>query len=451
MLVALLLSTWIGLLVTALVLRALLRGAMRRGRGAMNRLRQPLGLPVGHAAVRADGHAGCLRAGVCRLRRLGHAALGQPGAVVGGAVLALLLHASGTPYPTYFSGAQFIHFLLGPGGGGAGLAAVAAACRTAPHVPGVLLLAALAGGAAASGSAVAIGWAVGLPGEVMASLAPKSVTAPVAMGIAEQLGGIPALAAVFAVLTGLVGAVTAKYLLDACACSQPAVRGFALGTASHGIGAARALQVHPDAGAYAGAGLGLQAVLAALLMPWHAAVLTSPATFSCKPTWPPSSKARATAQEAEAILRKCVHCGFCTATCPTYQLLGDELDGPRGRIYLMKQVLEGAPVTRKHAAAPGPLPDLPQLRDHLPQRRAVRPPGGHRPQDRRRARRTPRGEKAVRWLLKAGPDLAAVRPGDEAGAAGAPAAAGGAEGQGAGARRRAGRTSGPRARTSARC
>lgn len=51
-------------------------------------------------------------------------------------------------------------------------------------------------------------------------------------------------------------------------------------------------------------------------------------------------------KEAEAILRKCVHCGFCTATCPTYQLLGDELDGPRGRIYLMKQVLEGQPVTR---------------------------------------------------------------------------------------------------------
>ena len=52
-------------------------------------------------------------------------------------------------------------------------------------------------------------------------------------------------------------------------------------------------------------------------------------------------------QEAEAILRKCVHCGFCTATCPTYQLLGDELDGPRGRIYLIKQVLEGAEPTRK--------------------------------------------------------------------------------------------------------
>ena len=52
-------------------------------------------------------------------------------------------------------------------------------------------------------------------------------------------------------------------------------------------------------------------------------------------------------REAEEILRKCVHCGFCTATCPTYQLLGDELDGPRGRIYLIKQVLEGQPATAR--------------------------------------------------------------------------------------------------------
>ena len=52
-------------------------------------------------------------------------------------------------------------------------------------------------------------------------------------------------------------------------------------------------------------------------------------------------------EEARAIVRKCVHCGFCNATCPTYQLLGDELDGPRGRIYLIKQVLEGTPATRR--------------------------------------------------------------------------------------------------------
>jgi len=128
-------------------------------------------------------------------------------------------------------------------------------------------LAALVGGAAASGSAVLLGWALGLPLGVLASLAPKSVTAPVAMGIAEQLGGIPALAAVLAVLTGLVGTVCGKYLFDALRISRPDVRGFALGTASHGIGAARAMQVHPVAGAYAALALGLQVILGALLLP----------------------------------------------------------------------------------------------------------------------------------------------------------------------------------------
>ena len=180
--------------------------------------------------------------------------------------LALLLGVTDTPYPVYFSGAQFIHFLLGP-------AVVALAWplwqrRVAlRRHAAALLLAGLAGGVVASGSAVVIGWAVGLPPEVIASLAPKSVTAPVAMGLAVQLGGIPALAAVFAVLTGLVGAVTAQGLLSLVRVHHPAVQGFALGTVSHGIGAARALQVHPEAGAYAALALGLQVLLAALLLP----------------------------------------------------------------------------------------------------------------------------------------------------------------------------------------
>ena len=181
-------------------------------------------------------------------------------------VLAGLLAATGTAYPSYFAGAQFIHFLLGP-------AVVALAWpmwqrRAELRQRGLALgLAALLGGGAAAGSAVLLGWALGLPPEVLASLAPKSVTAPVAMGIAEQLGGIPALAAVLAVLTGLVGTVCAKYLFDALGITRPDVRGFALGTASHGIGAARALQVHPVAGAYAALALGLQVVLGALLLP----------------------------------------------------------------------------------------------------------------------------------------------------------------------------------------
>jgi putative effector of murein hydrolase len=186
--------------------------------------------------------------------------------------LGAVLLITGTPYPTYFAGAQFVHVLLGP-------AVVALAWplwlrRGELRARGpALVLAAFIGGAAAAGSAVALGWALGLPEDVVRSLAPKSVTAPVAMGIAERLGGIPALAAVFAVLTGMTGALSAKFLFDALGLRDWAVRGFALGTASHGIGAARALQVHPDAGAYAGIALGLQVLLAALLMPLVARLL----------------------------------------------------------------------------------------------------------------------------------------------------------------------------------
>jgi predicted murein hydrolase (TIGR00659 family) len=181
-------------------------------------------------------------------------------------VLAALLTLSDTPYPTYFAGAQFIHFLLGP-------AVVALAWPLwqrrleVRQRAGAIVVAACIGGTAAGLSAVGVGYALGLPLEVILSLAPKSVTAPVAMGIAEKIGGIPALAAVFAVLTGLVGAVSGKYVFDLLRIQSLAVRGFALGTAAHGIGAARALQVHPDAGAYAGLALGLQVLLASLLMP----------------------------------------------------------------------------------------------------------------------------------------------------------------------------------------
>ncbi|MFN3738587.1 glycolate oxidase subunit GlcF [Hydrogenophaga sp.] len=111
---------------------------------------------------------------------------------------------------------------------------------------------------------------------------------------------------------------------------------------------------------------------------------------------------RADGRAAEAILRKCVHCGFCTATCPTYQLLGDELDGPRGRIYLIKQVLEGAEPTRK-------------TQQHLDRCLTCRncestcPSGvdyghlvdiGRAIVDEKVPR--PAGERAVRWLLKEG-------------------------------------------------
>ena len=184
--------------------------------------------------------------------------------------LATVLLSTGVSYPTYFAGAQFIHFLLGP-------AVVALAWplwerRVALRKRwGGLLLAALAGGTAASVSALALGWAVGLPVDVVLSLAPKSVTAPVAMGIADKIGGNASLAAVFAVVTGLVGALSGKTLFALLGIGNDTTgwmaRGFAMGTAAHGIGAARALQVHPDAGAWAALALGLQVVTASLLIP----------------------------------------------------------------------------------------------------------------------------------------------------------------------------------------
>jgi putative effector of murein hydrolase len=180
--------------------------------------------------------------------------------------IGLLLVVTRTPYPTYFAGAQFVHVLLGP-------AVVALAWplwlrgQELRSRGVILVVAGLAGGIAAGGSAVVLGWALDLPGDILRSLVPKSVTAPVAMGIAERTGGVPALAAVFAVITGMTGALSAKYLFDLLRIDSWAVRGFALGTASHGIGAARALQVDPDAGAYAGIALGLQVLLASLLVP----------------------------------------------------------------------------------------------------------------------------------------------------------------------------------------
>jgi predicted murein hydrolase (TIGR00659 family) len=185
-------------------------------------------------------------------------------------VIAGVLLATGVPYPTYFAGAQFIHFLLGPA-----VVALGWPLWQRRHALRArwfrILLAALLGGAAASGSALGLAMLVGLPSEVVLSLAPKSVTAPVAMGIAEKIGGIPALAAVFAVVTGLVGALSGKYLFGWLRIPTDAdgwaARGFALGTAAHGLGAARAIQVNADAGAYAGLALGLQVLLSALLLP----------------------------------------------------------------------------------------------------------------------------------------------------------------------------------------
>lgn len=182
------------------------------------------------------------------------------------ALIAGALTLTHTPYSTYFTGAQFIHFLLGPATVALALPLYAqfgklkAAWRA-------LLLALLAGSATAAGSAVLIAWALGAGPVTLRSMAPKSVTMPIAMGIAEKIGGLPSLTAVLVVSTGIIGAVLAKYILDALRIADHAARGFAVGVAAHGIGTARAFQVSEEAGAFAGLGMGLNGVLTPLLVP----------------------------------------------------------------------------------------------------------------------------------------------------------------------------------------
>ncbi len=182
------------------------------------------------------------------------------------ALLVALLVTTGTPYATYFDGAQFVHFLLGP-------ATVALAVPLYAQFGKLkrlalpLSVALLAGSLTAIASAVGIGWMFGASRETLLSLAPKSVTTPIAMGIAEKLGGLPTLTAVLVVSTGIIGAVSAKYVLNTLRVSDHAVRGFAVGTAAHGIGTARAFQVSEEAGAFAGLAMGLNGLATAILFP----------------------------------------------------------------------------------------------------------------------------------------------------------------------------------------
>jgi predicted murein hydrolase (TIGR00659 family) len=182
-------------------------------------------------------------------------------------MLASVLTLTGTPYSTYFEGAQFVHFLLGPA-----TVALAVPLIEQWHRLRRLwwpLLAGLACGTLAGTlSALALGRWLGASDATLASLAPKSVTTPVAMGIAEQLGGLPSLTAVLVVCTGIVGAATARFLFDAMGIQSPVIRGFALGGSAHGIGTARAFQVSETMGAFAGLAMGLNALLSALALPW---------------------------------------------------------------------------------------------------------------------------------------------------------------------------------------
>lgn len=186
-------------------------------------------------------------------------------------MLAVTLWATGTEYESYFGGAQFVHFLLGP-------ATVALAVPLHANLGRVrqalvpMLAALLAGSVTAIGVALGIGWLMGLDMQALLSLAPKSATAPVAMGVAERIGGAPALTAVMVLLTGVIGAIAVTPLMTLLRIRDWRARGFAVGVAAHGIGTARAFQVNETAGAFSGIGMGLNAILTAILAPLAASL-----------------------------------------------------------------------------------------------------------------------------------------------------------------------------------
>jgi predicted murein hydrolase (TIGR00659 family) len=180
-------------------------------------------------------------------------------------IVALLL-GTRTPYAVYFDGAQFVHFLLGP-------ATVALAIplyeqrATLARLYIPILGALVIGSATAIVSSVEIARLVGASATTRLSMVPRSATTPIAMGVSEKIGGIPSLTAVVVILTGILGAIMAKGLLDYARLRHPAVRGFAIGLTSHGIGTARAFQIDEETGAFSGLAMALNGAVTAILAP----------------------------------------------------------------------------------------------------------------------------------------------------------------------------------------
>ncbi|MFC3853453.1 LrgB family protein [Salinispirillum marinum] len=177
-----------------------------------------------------------------------------------------LLTVTGTDYNTYFSGAQFIHFLLGP-------ATVALAIPLYDYLPRIralfmpIMVACLIGALVAVVTALGIGVLLGASPELLLALAPKSVTSPIAIGIAEKIGAFPSLTAGLVLITGVIGCVLAPPLFRVLRIEDDAIKGFSLGLAAHGFGTAQAIQMSMMAGAFAGLGMSLTGVFSSFLVP----------------------------------------------------------------------------------------------------------------------------------------------------------------------------------------
>jgi putative effector of murein hydrolase len=201
-----------------------------------------------------------------RLQRLlGGSALANP-VLIAIVLTASAVLASGTTYATYFSGAQFINFLLGP-------ATVALAVPLARNIRQVrgslrgLVIALVCGSLASTVSGLAIVWALGGSRIIALSMAPKAVTTPIAMAVSQQIGGAPALTAALAIVGGIFAASIGRRLLSILRIHDHRAHGFAAGVAGSGVAAAEAATLGGLAAAFAALGVALNGVVTALVTP----------------------------------------------------------------------------------------------------------------------------------------------------------------------------------------
>lgn len=205
-------------------------------------------------------------------RKTGGHALANP-VGLGALLLIGVLLATGTDYKQYFEGGKFIQMLLGP-------ATVALAVPLYANLHRLskvfwpLLISLLLGSLVGIVSSAGVAWALGLDDILIKSLLSRSVSTPISMGIASEIGGAPELAAVFVIVSGVFGAMLGWPLLSRLRLGQDVVYGFATGMAAHGIGTARAFQRSDTAGAFSGLAMGLNGLVTAILIPlllrfWH--------------------------------------------------------------------------------------------------------------------------------------------------------------------------------------
>jgi putative effector of murein hydrolase len=183
-----------------------------------------------------------------------------------------ILTITKTDYQLYFSGAQYIHFLLGP----ATVALAIPLYQQLSKLKTIWLSATFAitiGVVVGALSSVFIARWLGADIQTQLSLSPKSVTAPVAMGIAEKINALPSLTAALVVMTGITGALICTKLFSLLGIKDNSVKGIAVGVAAHGIGTARAFQLNAEMGAFSGLAMALSTLISALALPWLVTLL----------------------------------------------------------------------------------------------------------------------------------------------------------------------------------